>query len=153
MKHSLSLPTPIAAVAKRRGNFGDAAIAIHDMLRWFASTQIRNVACLGGNLATASPISDMNPLLAACGATLTIASAARGERDVSVREFFKGYRKVDLQPDEIIVAVRVPHSAPLEFVMPFKQVPVFSHLSSSPCSQNSWLTSHFSPVFTPTLSL
>ena len=45
-----------------------AARAIAAMLRWFASTQIRNVACLGGNLATASPISDMNPVLAACGA-------------------------------------------------------------------------------------
>ena len=67
-----------------------AAAAIRDMLRWFASVQIRNVACVGGNLATASPISDLNPLLAACGATLTIASAARGERQLPVADFFKG---------------------------------------------------------------
>ena len=40
---------------------------IHDMLRWFASTQIRNVACLGGNLVTASPISDMNPMMPCSG--------------------------------------------------------------------------------------
>lgn len=50
------------------------ALPIHDMLRWFASTQIRNVACLGGNLVTASPISDMNPMLAAMGAALVLAS-------------------------------------------------------------------------------
>ena len=36
--------------------------ALTNQLRWFASTQVRNVACLGGNIATASPISDMNPL-------------------------------------------------------------------------------------------
>lgn len=102
------------------------------MLRWFASTQIRNVACLGGNLATASPISDMNPLLAACGATLCIASSARGERQLPVHEFFKGYRKVDLQPDEIIVAVRVPHSASLEFILPFKQAAESGHTFDAP---------------------
>jgi len=109
------------AAGKRAAHSCDASRAIHDMLRWFASTQIRNVACLGGNLATASPISDMNPLLVACRASLTIASAARGTRQLDVADFFKGYRKVDLQPDEVIVAVRVPHSAPLEFVLPFKQ--------------------------------
>ena len=63
----------------------------------------------------------MNPLLAACGASLTIASKARGERSLPVASFFKGYRKVDLQPDELIVEVTVPHCAPLEFVLPYKQ--------------------------------
>ena len=58
----------------QNNEFYHIAKAIHDMLRWFASTQIRNVACLGGNLATASPISDMNPMLACMNATLTIVS-------------------------------------------------------------------------------
>jgi xanthine dehydrogenase/oxidase len=31
--------------------------AVCEQLRWFGSTQIRNVACLAGNIATASPIS------------------------------------------------------------------------------------------------
>ena len=39
--------------------------AVKEQLHWFASTPIRNAACLGGNLATASPISDVNPLLMA----------------------------------------------------------------------------------------
>lgn len=34
-------------------------------LRWFASNQIRNVALLAANVATASPVSDMNPILVA----------------------------------------------------------------------------------------
>ncbi|CAI5732395.1 unnamed protein product [Peronospora destructor] len=42
--------------------------SICKMLKWFASTHIRNVACIAGNLVTASPISDMNPLLAAMDA-------------------------------------------------------------------------------------
>lgn len=110
-----------AAAAARPGCEGEAARAIGSMLRWFASTQIRNVACLGGNLVTASPISDMIPLLIACGATLTIASEARGERSVPLRAFVQGYRRVDLAADELLVAVHVPHSKALEFVRPFKQ--------------------------------
>ena len=103
--------------------FGNrATTAIFHMLRWFASTQIRNVACLGGNLATASPISDMNPMLAAIGATLNIASASRPTRTVRVSDFFISYRKVDLKPDEIITNIKVPHAGPVfEYIMPFKQ--------------------------------
>jgi len=80
------------------GQFDRIAKPIHDMLRWFASSQIRNVACLGGNLATASPISDMNPMMACMNAKLIIASCDdRGlviRRKVAVPEFFLSYRTV-----------------------------------------------------------
>jgi xanthine dehydrogenase/oxidase len=33
---------------------------IVEMLRWFAGKQIRNVAAVGGNIITGSPISDLN---------------------------------------------------------------------------------------------
>lgn len=39
--------------------------AMLEQLAWFAGTQIRNAACLGGNICTASPISDLNPVLIA----------------------------------------------------------------------------------------
>ena len=71
------------ATSSEGGSGGDdvnlfrTAKPTHDMLRWFASNQIRNVACLGGNLVTASPISDMNPLLCAYGATIILASRPR----------------------------------------------------------------------------
>lgn len=41
-----------------------------------------------GNLATASPISDMSPLLAACGAEVVLNSVEGKERRVKVRDFF-----------------------------------------------------------------
>ncbi|XP_059170559.1 xanthine dehydrogenase-like [Physella acuta] len=47
-----------------------ALTAIVEMLKWFAGHQIRSVACLAGNIMTASPISDLNPLLLACRAML-----------------------------------------------------------------------------------
>ena len=41
--------------------------AIVEMLHWFAGKQIRNVASVGGNIMTGSPISDLNPIFtAAC---------------------------------------------------------------------------------------
>lgn len=56
--------------------------AIVTQLRWFSSTQIRNAACIAGNIATASPISDMNPVLQACNATLVLQSHAATGRVV-----------------------------------------------------------------------
>ncbi len=37
--------------------------AILENLQWFAGSQIRNVASISGNIITASPISDLNPVL------------------------------------------------------------------------------------------
>ena len=99
---------------------GTAHAAAASMLRWFASTQIRNGASLGGNLATASPISDMNPLLVACGATLLLASP-RGTREVKCSDFFLNYRQTALADDELLEAVIFPKSAAREFVRPYKQ--------------------------------
>lgn len=39
--------------------------AIVDMLEWFAGKQIRNVASVGGNIMTGSPVSDLNPIFMA----------------------------------------------------------------------------------------
>ncbi|KAK3064256.1 hypothetical protein LTR53_018555, partial [Teratosphaeriaceae sp. CCFEE 6253] len=44
---------------------GQAFAAIHKQIRYFAGRQIRNVGTPAGNLATASPISDLNPVLVA----------------------------------------------------------------------------------------
>jgi xanthine dehydrogenase/oxidase len=100
---------------------------MHDMLRWFASTQIRNVACLGGNLVTASPISDMNPMLASMNAKLVLTSVddsggALSRRSVPVSDFFLKYRTVDLNPTEIVERVEVPVlDEVFEYLKPFKQ--------------------------------
>jgi xanthine dehydrogenase/oxidase len=69
---------------------GFAAAA--EQLRWFAGRQIRNVGTLGGNIATASPISDLNPLWMAFGAVFRVASQGRRVREVPAAKFFLGYR-------------------------------------------------------------
>ena len=86
--------------------------ALDDMLRWFAARQIRNRATLGGNLATASPIGDLPPVLMVLDAELQLESAA-GARWVEVSSFFKDYRKTELQPGEVIGSVRIPKGSPV----------------------------------------
>ena len=81
--------------------------ALDEMFRWFASRQIRHRATLGGNLATASPIGDSAPILLALDASVVLVSA-ESEREVLLDEFFVGYRKTVLRPDELIRAIRIP---------------------------------------------
>lgn len=73
----------------------------------FSSRLIRNRATLGGSLATASPIGDAAPVLLALDASLTLVSA-RGERKVSLDDFFRGYRQTVLAPRELILSVHLP---------------------------------------------
>ena len=79
----------------------------NEMLSVFASKQIRNLATIGGNIATASPISDTLPLLFALDAKLKLTSGA-GSREVVIQDFITGYRKTVLQKGEIIEAVIIP---------------------------------------------
>ena len=101
------------------------AVAMCNMLRWFASTQIRNVATLAGNIATASPISDMNPVLVALNADVVLASIDSNgdatERLVSMHDFFLGYRKTAIAPHEVILRIIVPLTTRFEFVQSYKQ--------------------------------
>jgi xanthine dehydrogenase/oxidase len=107
---------------------GRAILAVVEQLRWFAGTQIRNVACLGGNIATASPISDINPVLLASGATLTIQSISNQSTDeieqrqiTMSRDFFTGYRITALQKSDVIINIKIPFTREHEYILAFKQ--------------------------------
>jgi xanthine dehydrogenase small subunit len=45
---------------------------VAEVLRRLGSTQVRASGTVGGNIANASPIGDMPPMLIALGATLTL---------------------------------------------------------------------------------
>ena len=90
-----------------------AAPLWRELLPLFGSRQIRARATLGGNVMTASPVGDTAPLLLALDAELVLASV-RGERSVPASEFFVGYRKTALAPDELLTAIRLRASAPVD---------------------------------------
>ncbi len=81
--------------------------ALYGMLAVFGSRQIRNLATLGGNLATASPIGDTIPVLMAYNARVLLQSDA-SSREVPVADFITGYRKTVCRPEELIVSVTIP---------------------------------------------
>src|SRR4029434_2930632 len=68
--------------------------------------RIRTRGTIGGNLGTASPAGDALPPLLVYGAEVELAST-RGERFVHLREFLLWPKRHALEPDELIVAVRV----------------------------------------------
>ncbi len=82
-----------------------------EMLRRFASVQVRNAGTLGGNVANASPIGDTPPLLLALDARLLLRHGI-ATRGLAIDEFFLAYRKTALQPGEFVEAVRVPRPRP-----------------------------------------
>ncbi|BBM98107.1 xanthine dehydrogenase/oxidase [Marchantia polymorpha subsp. ruderalis] len=109
------------SLKQRKAHETSVCSAFLEQLKWFAGSQIRNVASVGGNICTASPISDLNPLWIASGATFTILKQGRISRLVKAAEFFKGYRQVDLKTGEILASVFLPWSKRYEYVKEFKQ--------------------------------
>jgi xanthine dehydrogenase small subunit len=81
------------------------------MLRRYASLQIRNAATIGGNIANGSPIGDGPPALIAMGARLTLRRGAT-QRSLPLEDFFLDYRKQDRQPGEFVESVTIPATAP-----------------------------------------
>ena len=94
--------------------------ALLHQLRYFAGPQVRNVATPAGNIATASPISDLNPAFVATGTTL-YAKTIDGEIAIPMREFFKGYRTTALPPTAVITRLSIPLCGQGEFVRAYKQ--------------------------------
>ena len=75
--------------------------------RTIGAIQIQNRGTIGGNIVNASPAGDSLPVLAAYNAEIEIGSA-RGTRRVAFNEFYSGYRRTILEPDELVLAIRVP---------------------------------------------
>jgi xanthine dehydrogenase small subunit len=82
-----------------------------ELLRRYASVQVRNAATIGGNIANGSPIGDGPPALIALGARLHL---RHGEvrREMPLEDFFLEYRKQDRRPGELVEAVTIPAKAP-----------------------------------------
>ncbi|KAK5073370.1 hypothetical protein LTR70_010103 [Exophiala xenobiotica] len=106
-------------------HYGDAQAqpfeAVKKAISYFAGRQIRNVGTAAGNLATASPISDLNPVFVATGSVL-IAKSLDKTIEIPMNTFFKSYRVTALPENATIAAIRVPVAAEQgEFIRTYKQ--------------------------------
>lgn len=81
--------------------------AMPQILHRVASWQVRTRATLGGNLVNASPIGDMTILLLALDADIVL---RRGDesRTQPLRTFYRGYKELDMGPDETLTEILIP---------------------------------------------
>jgi xanthine dehydrogenase small subunit len=87
--------------------------ALVEASRTIGAIQIQNRGTIGGNIVNASPAGDSLPVLLAFDAEVEIGSI-RGVRGVSFNNFYTGYRQTVMEPDEILLAVRLRKLKPNE---------------------------------------
>ena len=66
-----------------------------------SSTPIRNMATVAGNFVNASPIGDFTIFFLALNARIVL-SNGKSEREIPLRNLYKGYKQLDKSPDEYI---------------------------------------------------
>ena len=86
-----------------------------DVFERIASPQIRNMGTIGGNIANASPIGDLPPILLALEARVHLRHCAGIDNGQSIEEeiiplsaFFLDYKKTKLRAGSYIVAIHIP---------------------------------------------
>ena len=91
-----------------------------ELFERIASPQIRNMGTLGGNVANASPIGDLPPILLALGARIHIRHCDGADNNVAssdklyideimpLSEFFLDYKKTKLRAGSYVVAINIP---------------------------------------------
>ena len=92
---------------RRDPHFIDQFPGWREKLLLIASHTLRNRATLGGNIVNASPIADCAVLLLALDGQIQLVSSEGARRRFPLREFFLGYKELDLKSDEIVESLLV----------------------------------------------
>jgi aerobic carbon-monoxide dehydrogenase medium subunit len=78
-----------------------------DTAHVIADPQVRNMATVGGNLAHGDPANDHPATMMALGAQV-VATGPKGERVISIENFFLSLFSTALEPEEILTEIRIP---------------------------------------------
>lgn len=89
------------------------------LLHIFASPQIKNQATLIGNVVNASPIADTIPFLMVSDAVVELQSST-GTRDIILKDFYVGYKKLNISASEIVTKIKIPLLAKNEVTRLYK---------------------------------
>lgn len=108
-----------------------------EYLNLIASAQIRRQATVGGNIINASPIGDLSIMFLALGSECVLADgSATGtdggdrrvfNRRVPLKDFFLGYKKLDIREEEILESVLFPVPS-VDSLFNFEKVSRRTHL-------------------------
>ncbi len=97
----------MVSISKLRDLMAEKHSSLDEMLRRFASAQVRASATIGGNIANGSPIGDTPPAFIALGATLHLRHGDT-RREIPLEDFFIDYGKQDRQAGEFVEAISIP---------------------------------------------
>lgn len=110
---------PNVTLAQVEDYLKDRCHEFSKLFELFGSPQIRYAGTLVGNIANASPIADTPPFLFVMEAELELASKSK-RRMVPITSFYKGYKDLDLNADEVIANVHLPLPKSDEIVKLYK---------------------------------
>lgn len=68
---------------------------------------IRNRSTVGGSIAQADPAAELPAVMLALDAEI-VAHGPAGERTIAIADFYQGYLQTTLEPEELLVELRVP---------------------------------------------
>ncbi|HXH84025.1 MAG TPA: FAD binding domain-containing protein, partial [Candidatus Tectomicrobia bacterium] len=100
------------AMTRQRAIEASAVVArrlplLREATRWVGHLPIRTRGTIGGSIAHADPSAEYPAVLTALEGQV-VARSARGERVLGAAELFQTYLTTTLEPDEILVEVRLP---------------------------------------------
>lgn len=92
---------------------------LYKIMWLFGSPQIRNAGTLAGNIANGSPIADTLPWLFVMEALVEL-TGLKTKRLVNINSLYKGYKKLDMEADEMITRILIPLPENHETIRLFK---------------------------------
>lgn len=107
--------------------------ALKELLNRLGSLPIRNQGTLGGNVANASPIGDMPPVLLALDASLTLDNGT-ATRTLPVQAFFLNYKQTALKQGEWLKEIVIPLPQSESFLQAYKISKRFEDDISAVCA-------------------
>lgn len=95
---------------------------ISSYFKLISSEPIRNMGTIAGNIVNASPIGDLSIMFLALNAEVNV-----GNRTIALKDFFLGYKKIDIHKDEFVkgIAFAIPTKSAL---FNFEKVSKRTHL-------------------------
>ncbi|MCF6216217.1 MAG: xanthine dehydrogenase small subunit [Emcibacter sp.] len=103
-----------------------------EVIRRLGSSQIRNRATIGGNIANGSPIGDSMPVLIALNTELALQSV-KGLRRIPLEDYFISYGRQDRIAGEFVAAIRIPLPKPDQYFRAYKISKRFDQDISAVC--------------------